>query len=146
MKVLSTRFNNTTYLENRNWRKTNNFKGCLYSSPKRISTSIALKEKIYVLEMNNDTNKIMGIGIINNEIYKPTKMYKINNLNRYTYKGNTRISRHTLKKKSITSLELFEKILFYGKTHSKRLQGITKIPISAIKDIDIFTHLEILIN
>ena len=61
----------------------------LYGVPRRVAPTIPLKEKLYVLEMNNDTNKIMGIGLIRNFIKMDTthSIYSDQNFNRFSYQG-----------------------------------------------------------
>ena len=58
------RFNNKTYIENIEWKKRKNFTGCAYGLDKKISPNVNLNKTIYVIEMNNSINKIMGIGKI----------------------------------------------------------------------------------
>ena len=82
-----TRFNNNTWEENCRWREKNNIPGCVYNSPVHIKEEIPLMITIYVIEMNNNTNKIMGIGVIKNKIRYNLK-YKIHKnryYNRYIY-------------------------------------------------------------
>ena len=124
-----TRFNNNTWNENVRWRERNTFNGCIYNSPVYIKDSIPLLTTIYVIEMNNDQNKIMGIGKIINKVYtdKNYRLYEERNYNRFTYRGKTRIDRKDLDIESECFLRL-EKRLFKGKAHLKRGQGITKVP------------------
>lgn len=125
-----TRFNNNTWEENVRWRARNDHSGCIYNSPVYIKDTIPLLTNIYVIEMNNDENKIMGIGKIINKVYtdKNYRIYEERNYNRYTYRGKTRIDRKDLDIESESFLQL-EKRLFKGKSHVKRGQGITKVPL-----------------
>ena len=78
--------------------------------------------------MNNDTNKIMGIGLVRNYINLKYKMcvYKSDtNYNRYVYNSAHRKDRSEINKKLLCALEL---ILFKGSGHFKRGQGIITIP------------------
>ena len=121
-----THFNNTTLLENERWRETNNYCGCIYNSPVSIKETIMLFSKIYVIEMNNETNKIIGIGLIKNKIIpKHHKIYSDNNYNRYTYYGKKRINTSDFDDKVLYELE---QRLFKGKNHLKRSQGIVEVP------------------
>lgn len=121
-----THFNNTTLLENERWRETNNYCGCIYNSPVSIKETIMLFSKIYVIEMNNETNKIIGIGLIKNKIIpKHHKIYSDNNYNRYTYYGKKRINASDFDDKVLYELE---QRLFKGKNHLKRSQGIVEVP------------------
>ena len=121
-----THFNNSTFLENERWRETNNYCGCIYNSPVSIKETIMLFSKIYVIEMNNETNKIIGIGLIKNKIIpKHHKIYSDNNYNRYTYYGKKRINAWDFDDKVLYELE---QRLFKGKNHLKRSQGIVEVP------------------
>ena len=60
------RFTNKTYQENLNWKERKNHKGCIYGLDTKITDKINKGEYIFILEMNNDKNKIMGIGLIKN--------------------------------------------------------------------------------
>ena len=102
MDIYVTRFNDLTYKENKNWLLNHNEEGCIYGSPVKISTKILPNTYIIVLEMNNSTNKIEGIGIIKNKLAcdKKYKIYSDNNYNRFIYKSKLHISRDRL-----TSLE-----------------------------------------
>lgn len=121
-----THFNNLTYDENRRWRKNKNYEGCIYNCPVYIKNSIPISSKIYVIEMNNETNTIIGIGlIINRVITKRHKIYSDNNYNRYTYRGKKRIDSNLLDEVTLNSLE---ERLFKGKRHLKRSQGIAQVP------------------
>jgi len=83
---------------------------------------------VFVLEMNNDQNKIMGIGLIRNYInpkYKMCIYTSDTNYNRYIYNSAFRKDRKEINEKFLEALEL---ILFKGYGHYKRGQGITVIP------------------
>ena len=58
-KLAVTRFDNKTYMENKEWRRLNDFTGTIYGSPIRISESILPETVLFVLEMNNSINQIM---------------------------------------------------------------------------------------
>tara|TARA_B100000073_G_scaffold348197_1_gene365611 strand:- start:356 stop:697 length:342 start_codon:yes stop_codon:yes gene_type:complete len=92
-----------------------------------------------VIEMNNDLNKIMGIGFIENKIvFEPTHhIYSIPNFNRYIYKGDKWISRELLVEKNPELVKVLEKMLFTGKSHLKRLTGISRISDDLLNKYDI---------
>ena len=84
--------------------------------------------QVYVLEMNNDTNQVMGIGLIRNYINPKYKICVYNsdtNYNRYVYNSGYRKDRSEINEKLLKALEI---ILFKGYGHYKRGQGITRIP------------------
>ena len=130
-----TRFNNSTWNENKRWRETNNYLGCLYNSPVYIKEIIPLQIVLYVIEMNNDTNKILGFGKIINKVYTDRKyrVYEERNYNRFTYRGTKRIDIDDIENNEIKAkIEKLEERLFKGKGHLKRGQGITQLP----KDVE----------
>jgi hypothetical protein len=75
--IACTRFNNKTWQEYQQWMTTHQQSyeqiyqrplKCIYGAPREIShKKIPPQAKILVIEMNNDENKIMGIGEIINE-------------------------------------------------------------------------------
>jgi len=133
--ILTTRFNSTSFNENELYRNNYNFNGCIYSEQQSITSSIIPDAPIFIIEMNNTSNKIEGIGVIKNRIHvKNFNVYKDNNLNRYVYKGKHRISRSCLIILNEHLVLFLEKILFKGKTHLKRGSGFTKIPEKIIND------------
>ena len=134
IKIMATRFNNKTWEENCRWREKNNFNGCIYNSPVYIKHNIPLQISLFVIEMNNQTNKIEGIGKIINYVHtdRKYKVYSDLNYNRYTYIGKVRINRDTIKNKE--KLEKLEERLFKGKSHLKRGQGILNVPTDIYRD------------
>ena len=127
----TTRFTNETYKENKEWREKHNWQGCMYGLNKRIPKSMPNEALIYVLEMNNDTNKIEGIGLIRNYINYKQKAYiykKDPNYNRFIYNSKYRIDMKEIKDENyIKVIEILENFIFYGAGHYKRGQGITTI-------------------
>ena len=128
-----TRFNNNTWRENILWRERNNHKGCIYNCPVYIKDIIPLMTVIYVIEMNNERNKIMGIGRIINKVYtnQQYKIYEDQNYNRFTYKGKKRLDRDDIPQ---DLLEKIETRLFTTKSHLKRGQGISQVPYDVTKE------------
>ena len=127
------RFNNATYLENLKWKQRKNHKGCAYGLNKPIAQSVPKGKYIYIIEMNNDINKIMGIGKIKNQVIHTnrSRMYKEERLNQFVYKSRHFISRNTIistKHKAEIVLRFLENILFYGYKHFKRGQGCVILP------------------
>jgi len=145
--ICCTRFNNSTYNENILWKRINSYEGCIYNTPVKIKENIPLNIHIFVLEMNNDLNIILGIGCIQNHIYidlkhkysknNCIKIYKENNYNRYTYKNNYRIDRSELNREELEYIKILDILLFKGSTHFKRGSGIQRIS-SWITDNKVF--------
>jgi len=124
----TTRFTNSTYKENSEWRERFKWKGSIYGCNKKMPLNIPHMAFVYVIEMNNDTNEIMGIGLVRNYINPKYKMciYKSDtNYNRYVYNSAWRKKRSEINEKFLQALEL---IVFKGSGHFKRGQGVTTIP------------------
>jgi hypothetical protein len=95
-----------------------------------MSPKIYYNSPVFVIEMNNSTNKVEGIGLIKNkpESKKYYKVHSDGNTNRYTYIGEYYIERDIIDDYNAPLLYALEEILFKGKTHSKRGSGLTTIP------------------
>ena len=148
MNICVTRFDNKTFKENLDFRNNNNIK-CIYGSPVKITELIFPDNDVIVLEMNNTTNCLEGIGIIKNKLFlqdkRKYKIYSDNNYNRFIYKSKLHISRD-----SFTSLENniiinLEKLLFKSRYHCKRGQGIQSISKKIIQN-KIFNFIEFINN
>lgn len=128
--LMSTRFSNETYEQNRLYRELNNIQEYIYCQRIQIKSQIPLNTLLYLVEMNNSTNQILGIGLIKNFIVtdKCHKVYSSNDFNRYIYKANYRLDREDLLTSNPSLLVALETICFKGKTHLKRIPGISVIP------------------
>ena len=128
-KITTTRFNNNSYEENKRFRENDNL-SCIYGTSLKIKESIPYKQNIFVIEMNNQENKIMGIGFVKNQLIddKKYKIYTDKVYNRYIYKGSLHLTRDQLDSNERVFLEKLELLLFKGARHSKRAQGITVLP------------------
>ena len=141
--VVTDRYNNETWDASVNYRKRKNLT-CIYVPPYKLSPSIDLNSPVFVIEMNNEINKIMGIGLIKNKL-ETDKVYKVqsdSNYNRYIYIGDYHISREVLDNYNNFLVYVLEEILFYGYTHSKRGSGLKKIPEKVLK-LDICQGIDI---
>ena len=132
--VVTGRFNNETRDANYAYRQKHNYK-CLYCVPLELSPKILYNTPVFVIEMNNSNNKIEGIGLIKN---KPVtnRYYKVHddgNTNRFIYIGNHFLEREIIDTYNTLLVDILEKILFKGYTHSKRGSGLTKIPEKVLK-------------
>lgn len=128
--VLSSRFSTETWAENETYRTRRNLTGCIYGCPLRISHKIHINAFVYVVEMNNTTNHIEGVGVIRNyaNIDQPPWIYANNNYNRYIYQGDYRMDREAIARYDPDLVETIETICFKGKTHLKRGSGLTLVP------------------
>ena len=135
--LLTTRFDNNTWQENCYYREKYAMSGCIYGSATKIKEKIPLNDLVFIIEMNNSSNHIMGIGLCRNMIHldKYYKIYDSGTYNRYTYKSDYRLDRlySSLDPALITALE---KICFKGKTHLKRGIGFTSIPEDLKRGLD----------
>jgi hypothetical protein len=100
-----------------------------------MSPKISYNTPVFVIEMNNSTNKIEGIGLIKNkpETKKYYKVHSEGNTNRYTYIGEYFIERDIIDDYNYPLVYALEEILFKGKTHSKRGSGLLTIPEKVLK-------------
>ena len=135
------RFNKKTWEENKAWKKKKNYSGCVYGMDKELPKIIDYGSSIFVIEMNNYLNKIMGIGVIYN-FYRPDnrrKIYENDNYNRYTYIyyqykyiyynyiGNKYKSREELLELNEQIVKFLDVMLFTGSRHFKRGHGLSVI-------------------
>lgn len=133
--VVTSRFSNETFNENETYRQRNNLQGCIYGSPLTISKKIPTEASVFVVEMNNNTNKILGIGKIVNypNRNRPPPVYSYGNYNRYLYTGTKRMDRDEIERFSPALVETLETLLFKGKTHAKRGSGLITYPETLIQ-------------
>jgi hypothetical protein len=129
MQIFVTRFNTETFKEYSTWREKNQYMTCIYNSPMKITDKLYLNELVFVLEMNNSENKIVGIGRLKNRIIldKKYNIYSDNNYNRYTYIGAYRLLRKDLSNDEKKILRILDTLLFTGSRHMKRGHGIQSI-------------------
>lgn len=127
--LMITCFTNKTLDENKTYRQKHNMTGCVYGSPLLVSQYIEFNKNLMILEMNNDQNRIMGIGLVkNNGIYKKCKIYNENNYNRFIYSGVYYIDRADLSDEEETIMKIFDILCFKGNRHMKRVIGIKSFP------------------
>lgn len=130
--MLTTRFTTETFQENKRYRDTHNIP-CIYSSSLPISDKLPYQD-YYVLEMNNSTNRIMGIGKISKTLQPIAYIYSYKYYNRYTYKGSyasifDEISSLNLAEEYKDIITRVERKIFYGKGHLKRGSSFTSFPV-----------------
>jgi hypothetical protein len=130
ISVVSTRFNNETYQENKEYKVKKNMGiyACIYCAPQPMSPKIIPESLVFVIEMNNTLNQVEGIGLIQNiPLINSYNVYDMRNFNRYIYKGNYRINRDELLEKNEKIMLILDYILFKEKTHMKRGSGFTRV-------------------
>jgi hypothetical protein len=126
--IATTRFNNATFAENMAYRQKV-LETVLYGPSIRIHEKYSIGSTLFVFEMNNEENKIEGIGVIKNQAVhdKKYKIYSESDYNRIIYRGNYWLSREQLLEIDPELIEIFDKMLFKGKSHLKRQSGITVV-------------------
>ena len=130
ISIVTTRFDEYTWSENMIFKERNNYLGCVYGSPQKMSPKILEDSLVFVVEMNNTLNRIEGIGLIRNTVRldKYFKVYETGNFNRYVFRGKYRIDREQLLHFNEPLVLALDYILFKEKTHLKRGSGFTTIP------------------
>jgi hypothetical protein len=128
MTFLTTRFTNETLAENLRYRDTHQ-ETCIYGLGVPISDKHP-HTPLYILEMNNTTNELIGIGIITKKIHPRVQIYQNPYYNRYIYKGNHYIPASEI---PVTIREELETKLFKGKGHLKRGKSMTLFPSKWLK-------------
>ena len=124
--IATTRFNNATFAENMAYREKV-LETVLYGPSIRIHEKYSIGCTMFVFEMNNEENRIEGIGVIKNQTVhdKKYKIYSESDYNRVIYRGSYWLSREQLLLLDAELIEIFDKMLFKGKSHLKRQSGIT---------------------
>lgn len=124
--IASTRFNNKTYRENLAYREKYE-ESVIYGTDIKINDKYSPGSLIFVIEMNNDKDQIEGIGLIRNNMVHDikTKIYDNPDYNRYIYRGDYWINRETILVENKDILKICDLILFKGKSHMKRVSGIS---------------------
>ena len=128
--LMTTRVSNHTLESAENWCKSQHYIKSVYSCSKAIAKYVK-QSKLLVIEMNNTTNKILGIGFIYNVLPEPYK-YKINSTyfnDKYAYLCRCRISINNMNPNEIKLIQLLETFCFKGKSNLKRVRGITRFPL-----------------
>jgi hypothetical protein len=126
--LMTTRFTQETWHENRAYVDTTPY-ACIYPSPKPVTPAIKAGRRLLVLEMNNDTNRIMGIGLVRNRIiYQVHPVYKHAAYNEYAYVGKHRLDRTDLTADQEQLVKALEHLCFRGRRHQKRMSGIKRFP------------------
>jgi hypothetical protein len=130
--IVTSRFNNNTWKENQNFRNEMPL-GCIYCSPDMITAKIPTDSIVFVLEMNNETNKILGIGMVRNHpVCGKYRVYLNGNYNRFVYSGKYRIDRNEMTEEEDKIMQAFDILCFKGNTHMKRGQGLKSFPIDML--------------
>ena len=145
--ILTTRFNAKTLVENRAFLENINSTGdknqnrnhgiaCIYCAPSEISEKIPIGSRCAVLEMDNDANMIIGIGLIENKACKKKmSVYEWGYYNRVNYIGYFRIERKDMSPEELKTMAVLELKCFKGSGHLKRGKGLTMFPIAYLFEL-----------
>jgi hypothetical protein len=134
--IMTSRFNNATWSENAKYREVLKHKGCIYCCPVAVTQRIPYESIMFVLEMNNDTNKIIGIGMVKNRAIRDKyKVYENGNYNRYVFVGKQRIDRADMNDDEESVMQLFDMLCFKGNRHMKRGQGLRSFPVELLYEL-----------
>ena len=149
--ICTTRFNSDTLQQNCAWRRRHQkLDQCVYGSPIPMKHAVRENAWMIVLEMQNDANRIAGIGLVKNSPNLPNvtiahgssgsgsgtalkpSVYNCGNYNRFIYQGAYRIdllsNEIELTREEQLVIKMLELALFYGPNHSKRGKGICELP------------------
>jgi hypothetical protein len=127
--IITSRFNNFTWNENREFTEKKKSIGCVYCAPTVISQKVILDSSMFVLEMNNDKNRIMGIGKVKNHPQlRKYSVYNNQNYNRYVFIGKSRIDRMDMNFEEEQIMKAFDILCFKGPYHMKRGHGLLSFP------------------
>lgn len=130
--IATTRFSDATWAKNTECRKQTNA-ACMYACPVPISKKVPADGLVFVIEMNNETNTIEGLGLIKNHaVCGKLNPHDNMNYNRYIYLGGKHISRAEMTGEEKEIVRLLEALCFKGANHLKRGQGITAFPVKLL--------------
>lgn len=145
--LMTSRFNNDTWVENMQYRLLSPNVGCIYCSPVEIAKQVLPDFPMMVLEMNNSENRIMGIGLVRNRPIRGGKyaVYDRMMYNRCVYIGKTRIDRDEMTTEENEIMRFFDTVCFRGANHMKRGVGISAFPLEILyKCAGVFDLMEFL--
>lgn len=131
--IMTSRFNTQTLQENRDFVKRTTSVKCVYCCPDPIAKNIPIDTVLFVLEMNNETNKIAGIGLVRNHAFMHKyNVYSERSYNRYIYYGKTHIAREYMTEEEERIMKVFDILCFTGNKHMKRGQGLKSFPVDML--------------
>lgn len=136
--IYTTRFTSDTYFQNCRIKESLQWTGTLYGTMLTFPKNTPDK-MLFVLDMNNTTNKVIGIGLVINILAKDQslKIYDNPSYNNCLYKSKYYIQlindsgtyHHHVDPLWIKFIETeFEKRLFYGKGNLKRGSSFMRFP------------------
>ena len=131
--LLTSRFNDATWNENTYYRSMHPGINCIYCSPSQITESVPIDTVMFILEMNNDKNKIIGLGMVRNHPHiNRYTVYSNGNYNRYVFVGKQRIDRDDMSVDEDRIMKVFDILCFTGNKHMKRGNGLQLFPVEML--------------
>jgi hypothetical protein len=125
--LFTTRFNNKTYNENKIGKGRLGLE-CYYTNYRPLS-NVKYEANIYVLELNIEENKIMGIGMIKNNLQGDVyRIYEDDFYNRRYFASKTRIYMENFDDRQKQLISDLEDICFRGRSHLKRGHRMLRFP------------------
>ena len=145
IRIMVSIFNTTTFEENRAFVEKNKHRiRCIYCSPVELSINIPNDIPLTILEMNNTTNQIVGIGLVMNR--PKTQEYNVygdGNYNRFQFLGKKRIDRKDMNDEEERIMKIFDNLCFTGTRHLKRSQGLKSFPVEMLYKVIIGTGFDL---
>jgi len=142
--LFSIRYYHEQFEELKHWKNINNSDNkTIYGCSIRIKEEVPINKFLYVIEMDNSNDRILGIGRIKVRVWKD-KLYKIHSNKRYNrivYKGKYHIDASKFTDEEKYYINILEDLMFHGKNHIKRGRGIQELP-SFIQDIQEYKKYE----
>jgi len=145
IRIMVSVFNTNTLTENREFVEKNKHRiQCIYCSPVEMSKNIPNDCPLTILEMNNTTNQIVGIGLVMNR--PKTQEYNVygdGNYNRFQFLGKKRIDRKDMNDEEERIMKIFDNLCFTGNQHLKRGQGLKSFPVEMLYKVKLGTGFDL---
>ena len=126
--LFTTRFNDQTFTQNRKFCKKYNKKS-LYCNPHPLPANVPSGGTVYVIEMNNSKDKIVGIGKIKNNLkYNVYNVYEEEFYNQNHFEGEERVDSDEFLETEKEFINSLEQQCFFGRGHLKRGHRMLSFP------------------
>lgn len=130
----TTRFNHATWRENLLYREKLKIPA-IYGIDVPVRNTYDIGCWFFVFEMNNETNQIEGLGLVQN--YAASAVHNIHRnyqYNYHIYQGPFWASRKRLMQVDADIVDIADAILFTKRSHLKRQTGITMLTNTIFKN------------
>ena len=128
--LMTSRFSTATLAENARYRAAEGA-ACVYSVPAVVDSHfVPLGALMFVLEMNNDTNRIEAVGLVRHAMprYRARDVYEKSVHNVFSYVGSQRLARAEMDAAEERAMRALDLLCFGGSRHQKRLKGLQLFP------------------